>query len=199
MSSDQKITISLFLTWVVFGLFNLFGQPEAFVPPIIIDGLMVVGLGIYFLIPFNNVVFSYAILSFILIIFALSSLELNWIQPSLGYLILMGTFVVFTILFLFIGYLDWIRENKRIAYVGIIFTLLLLFSFLMPLFPDATLVPHQATIIYALLGIISFIQLYFSYKFHPNATQFIRFNLLYLLHFLFDMGNYLALLQFTVK
>lgn len=199
MSSDLKITISLFLTWVVFGLFNLFGQPEAFVPPIIIDGLMVVALGIYFLIPFKNVVFSYAILSFILIIFALSSLELNWIQPSLGYLILVGTFVVFTILFLLIGYLDWIRENKRIAYIGITFTLLLLFSFLMPLFPDANLLPYQPTIIYALLGIISFIQLYFSNKFHPNATQFIRFNLVYLLHFLFDMGNYLALLQFTVK
>ena len=32
---------------------------EAFVPPIIIDGLIVVGLGIYFLIPFKNVVFNF--------------------------------------------------------------------------------------------------------------------------------------------
>ncbi len=83
MDKDKKITLSLFLTWVVFGLFNLFGQPAAFVPPIIVDGLIVAGLGIYFCFPFQKNFFHPAILCFTLFVFHLSAMELGWLNISM--------------------------------------------------------------------------------------------------------------------
>lgn len=49
MRFESKIAVTGILTWVVFGLFNLFGQPGEFVPPLFFDYLFLCGLTIVFL------------------------------------------------------------------------------------------------------------------------------------------------------
>ncbi|MBX7093872.1 MAG: hypothetical protein K1X56_04050 [Flavobacteriales bacterium] len=48
MRKSFKIAISALLTFVVFGIANLLGQPGKFIPPIYIDAIALTGIGIYF-------------------------------------------------------------------------------------------------------------------------------------------------------
>jgi hypothetical protein len=41
LNKSEKIILSTVLTWIIFGLFNLFGQPQYFLPPLPYNGIII--------------------------------------------------------------------------------------------------------------------------------------------------------------
>ncbi len=196
MDRDKKITLSLFLTWVVFGLFNLFGQPEAFVPPIIVDGVIIAGLGISFLFPIRKNIFYPAIACFTFFIALLSLMELGWVNVTMTTIIVAICLNILFILYLVIGFFQIVKSDKRIGFllVGVILShslsiALALFRFL----PEGNMMP---LLVYAVTFIFAFISIPLLSIDSELTNTLKRLYLLIILHFLFDIGNYLALLQF---
>ncbi len=197
MDRDKKITLSLFLTWVVFGLFNLFGQPEAFVPPIIVDGLIIAGLGIYFLFPFQKNYFHAAIICFTTFVLFLSAMELGWMNTTTTTIILASSINILLITYLILGLFSIPKTDKRIIYLLIIIIITHSLSILLAIFdflPDFTFFPM---IIYSCTGIAALVSIFLLKNNDSQTTSLKRLYLLISLHYLFDIGNYLALLQFT--
>lgn len=194
MDKDVKITLSLFLTWLVFGLFNLFGQPQAFVPPIIVDGLMVVGLGIYFCFPFRKNHFYVALLLFPLIILLLSSYELGWIHLNTASLEIV---VIFCFLFpiqLIIGAISILKKQSILFWSVLlisIFNLITMITGYYELFSPQSYLPFSIHIASGVLSLLSIITIV---KNNLDFETLKRILLLILLNMIFDIGNYLALL-----
>jgi hypothetical protein len=199
MDHDKKITLSLFLTWVVFGLFNLFGQPEAFVPPIIVDGLIIAGLGIYFLFPFQRNYFQASIICFTSFVLVLSIMELGWIKTTNFTIIIASCINILLIVYLMMGLFSIVKSDKKIVYLLLIIIITHSMSILIAIFnflPDYTFLPM---IIYSCSGIAAIASLLLIKNDDPTSISLKRFYLLISLHYFFDIGNYLALLQFTTN
>lgn len=198
MDRDKKITLSLFLTWVVFGLFNLFGQPQAFVPPIIVDGLIIGGLGLYFCFPIQKNHFYHALIAFTVFIFLLSAIELRYLEINLfTTVVAAGVNILFLTYFVF-GTLHTYQEDKivsRLSLIIIIFHTISVFTALTDFLP--ALVYFPPILVYCISGICSAMAL-FLIKDQPEYNQTLkRIYLVMTLNFVFDIGNFLALLQFT--
>lgn len=199
MDRDKKITLSLFLTWVVFGLFNLFGQPEAFVPPIIVDGLIIAGLGIYFFFPYQRNYFHAAIICFTSFVFVLSVMELGWIKTTTTTIIIASCINILLIVYLLMGLFSIVKSDKRIVYLLLMIIITHSMSILIAIFnflPEYTFLPM---IIYSSSGIAAITSLLLLRNNDPTTISLKRFYLLISLHYFFDIGNYLALLQFTAN
>jgi hypothetical protein len=199
MGRDKKITLSLFLTWVVFGLFNLFGQPEAFVPPIIVDGLIVAGLGIYFCFPFQKNFFHPAILCFTLFVFQLSVMELGWLNISMTSIVIAISINILFITYLILGAFSILKKDKLIAIILFVIILSHSISICFALFDFFAIGKFMPIIVYSITGIAAMISIFLLKNEFPSYNSLNRLYLLIILHFIFDIGNYLALLQFTSK
>lgn len=199
MNRDKKITLSLFLTWVVFGLFNLFGQPEAFVPPIIVDGLIITGLGIYFCFPFQKNFFHSAILCFTLFVLHLSAMELGWLNISLTSFVIAISINILFITYLILGAFSILKKDRLIAVILFVIILSHSISISLALFDFFPAGKFMPMIVYSLTGISAMISIFLMKNDFPGYNSLYRLYLLIILHFTFDIGNYLALLQFTTK
>lgn len=196
MDRDKKITLSLFLTWVVFGLFNLFGQPEAFVPPIIVDGVIIAGLGIYFLFPLRKNIFYPAIVCFTFFIAYLSLMELGWIEVTMTSAVIAICLNILFIVYLSIGFFQIIKSNKKISFLLAVVILshsLSISLAIFHIFPAGNILP---LLVYAITFLCAFISIPLLSVKSELTDTLKRLYLLIILHFLFDIGNYLALLQF---
>ena len=195
MDRDKKITLSLFLTWIVFGLFNLFGQPQAFVPLILVDGLMVVGLGIYFCFPFRKNLFYPGLIIFSAFIFLLSLIELNWISPTMevktnSIFLCFGFSLIF-----FLAAIQNYGLNRLYFTIGMLISFCFTISFALAFFTTIAKLSNPIYV-YVAGGLLCLFVVIFNKDQHPTSITFNRVVLVLLLHFLFDIGNYLALLQF---
>jgi hypothetical protein len=197
MDKDKKITLSLFLTWVVFGLFNLFGQPEAFVPPIIVDGLMIAVLGVYFFFPYQKNFFHPAIICFTLFVLHLSAMELGWLDISMTSVVIAISINILFIMYLILGAFFILKENRLIAIILFIIILSHSLSISLALFDFYPMGRFMPMVVYSITGIASMISILLLKNDLPIYNSLKRIYLLLLLHFAFDMGNYFALLQFT--
>lgn len=197
MDRDKKITLSLFLTWVVFGLFNLFGQPEAFVPPIIVDGLIIGGLGLYFCFPIQKNHFYPALIAFTVFIFLLSAVELGYLEINLFTTIIAAGINILFLTYFILGTLHTYQEDKivsRLSFIIIIFHSISVFTAITQFLPGITYFP---ILVYCISGICSAMAL-FLIKDQPEYNQTLkRIYLVMTLNFVFDIGNFFALLQFT--
>jgi len=199
MDKDKKITLSLFLTWVVFGLFNLFGQPEAFVPPIIVDGLIITGLGIYFLLPIERNYFHSAILCFTIFILFLSSMELGWIEINMTNAVIGLCISILFIVYLLLGAISIFKIDKLISYILILILISHSISITLAVFQIFPFGKYIAIIIYGFTAISAAYSLFLMKNDNPAMNSLKRLYLIIILHFAFDIGNYLALLQFTTN
>lgn len=197
MDRDKKITLSLFLTWVVFGLFNLFGQPEAFVPPIIVDGLIVAGLGIYFFFPYQKNFFHPPILCFTLFVLHLSAMELGWLSISMTSVVIAISINILFITYLILGAFSILKKDRLIAIILFIIILSHTISMCLALFEFFPIGKFMPIIVYSITGISAMLSIFLLKNEFPVYNSLKRLYLLLILHFIFDIGNYLALLQFT--
>lgn len=199
MDRDKKITLSLFLTWVVFGLFNLFGQPQAFVPPIMMDGLMVAGLGLYFCFPYRKNYFYPALITYTVNILLLSAMEIGWLENSLINLIIIVCIFILTIVYLSIGAFSLFQRYRKIAYILFLVIFFHSVNIILAVFYQIDTGKYFEFIIYSFTGLCTIVSLYLISTIDTETETLKRFYLLFLLGYLFDIGNYLALLQFTAN
>jgi hypothetical protein len=197
MDRDKKITLSLFLTWVVFGLFNLFGQPQAFVPPIIVDGLIIAGLGFYFFFPISRNYFHFAILCFTIFILFLSSMELGWIEITMTNAVIGLCINILFVVYLLLGAISLFTKEKLITFILIIIILSHSISITLALIQFFPFGKYLALIIYSITAFSAAFSLFLMKNENPILNSLKRLYLIIILHFAFDIGNYLALLQFT--
>jgi hypothetical protein len=196
MDRDKKITLSLFLTWVVFGLFNLFGQPQAFVPLIIIDGLMVTGLGIYFLLPFRKNTFYFALIVFTVFMAILSLIETNWINITSFWKYFISLSGLLFCALLSLGGIYFFRKNPFLFSITLLISLFLAAGFYILISNNNSPI-FTAFYLYFAAGILSLAGILIHDKKDEISESLHRLLLVFTLNFLFDIGNYLALLQFT--
>lgn len=197
MDKDKKITLSLFLTWVVFGLYNLFGQPEAFVPPIIVDGLIIAGLGFYFFFPYQKNFFHPAILCFTLFVLHLSAMELGWMNITMTSVVIAIAINVLFITYLILGAFSILKLDRLIAIIMIVIILSHSISISIALFDFFPIGKYMPMVIYSITGFSAIISILLLKNDLPQNESLKRLYLLLILHFTFDIGNFLALLQFT--
>lgn len=197
MDRDKKITLSLFLTWVVFGLFNLFGQPEAFVPPIIVDGLIIAGLGLYFFFPIQKNFFHPAILCFSVFVLHLAAMELGWMDISMLSIVIAIAINILFITYLILGAFSIFKNDRLIGILLFIIILSHSLSISLALFDISPLGKFMPMFVYSITGISTMISVLLLKNDLPVYDSLKRLYLLLILHFTFDIGNYLALLQFT--
>lgn len=194
MDRDVKITLSLFLTWVVFGLNNLFGQPQAFVPPIIYDGLIIAGLGIYFMFPFKKNFFYLSIVVFSLFILVLSSIEIGWILLNDNWIILILILAFALSISLITATLLSYDRFNLLSIIGIVISTTFTLSFMYPIFPNLAINLPRPILLYLIGGICALIAIYMLTSEKKSNHEYKRILLLLFLNFIFDIGNYLALL-----
>lgn len=195
MDRDKKITLSLFLTWVVFGLFNLFGQPQAFVPLIIVDGLMVTGLGIYFLFPFKKNPFYFALAIFTIFMFILSLIETNWININLFWKYFISISGIAFCSLLLLGSIFYFKINKFLFSLNILISFLLIMGFYFLITNNESFI-FSAFRLYTAAGLLTLGGVILNKQKDDVSVSLNRLLLVFSLNFLFDLGNYLALLQF---
>lgn len=187
MNSSEKIILTTVLTWAIFGLFNLFGQPQFFLPPLPYNGYILALAAAIIYLQHKPHEFQksgyYLFTVYVLICICASFYEAFEINALFFLLLIFFTFelVVFPIVLFKYKSLRLYFVTHLIVYLFIIITFILL---LIP-FSES----DAGVYLYFLTGLMAFAGNLF---FRKKGSIYIHNTLwLYVLGVFFDAGEYL--------